>query len=208
LCAAWCRAAAQPSRGLVRSACAIILRLRACIHRGNTLTTLSPRIAVLSPLQGSVGSPTRWRDSARRCGRRPSVFTTTTPRIKRKRASELPVDNAPAKTQRHSEKYFAKCAIGFAEYSVSSREINRAESHTGITPITQQGHPQIKCCNCRLIAGGWCSSVQDRMYRRRRRAPSGPNLTLRFAWGFPEELACASLGHAQANGYPVEPSQP
>jgi hypothetical protein len=37
---------------------------------------------------------------------------------------------------------------------------------------------------------------------------SGPNLTLRFGWGFPEGLACASLGHAQANEYPVEPSRP
>jgi hypothetical protein len=37
---------------------------------------------------------------------------------------------------------------------------------------------------------------------------SGPNLTLRFAWGFPEELACASLGYAQANEYLVEPSRP
>ena len=37
---------------------------------------------------------------------------------------------------------------------------------------------------------------------------SGPNLTLRFAWGFPEGLACASLGYAQANEYPVEPRRP
>jgi uncharacterized protein YjbJ (UPF0337 family) len=37
---------------------------------------------------------------------------------------------------------------------------------------------------------------------------SGPNLTLRFAWGFPEELACASLGYARANEDPVEPSRP
>src|SRR5258705_9736042 len=33
---------------------------------------------------------------------------------------------------------------------------------------------------------------------------SGPNLTLRFAWGFPEGLACASLGDARANEHPIE----
>jgi ATP-dependent DNA ligase len=37
---------------------------------------------------------------------------------------------------------------------------------------------------------------------------SGPNLTLRFAWGFPEGLACASLGDARANKHPIEPSRP
>ncbi len=37
---------------------------------------------------------------------------------------------------------------------------------------------------------------------------SGPNLTLRFAWGFPEGLACASLGDARANEHPIEPSRP
>lgn len=37
---------------------------------------------------------------------------------------------------------------------------------------------------------------------------SGPNLTFRFGWGFPEELACASLGYARANEHPVEPSRP
>lgn len=54
-----------------------------------------------------------------------------------------------------------------------------------------------------------CMDSEDICRReRRRRAASGPNLTLRFAWGFPEELACASLGYAQANEYPVEPSRP
>jgi hypothetical protein len=54
------------------------------------------------------------------------------------------------------------------------------------------------CANC--CAGGKKSYLQQHS--------SGPNLTLRFAWGFPEELACASLGYAQANEYPVEPSRP
>src|SRR5260370_25172739 len=35
---------------------------------------------------------------------------------------------------------------------------------------------------------------------------SGPNLTLRFAWGFPEGLACASLGDARANEHPIQPT--
>jgi hypothetical protein len=39
-------------------------------------------------------------------------------------------------------------------------------------------------------------------------SPSGPNLTLRFAWGFPEAFACASLGDARTNQYPIEPSRP
>ncbi len=38
--------------------------------------------------------------------------------------------------------------------------------------------------------------------------PSGPNLTFRFAWGFPAGLACASLRHARANKYPIEPRRP
>jgi hypothetical protein len=37
---------------------------------------------------------------------------------------------------------------------------------------------------------------------------SGPNLTVRFAWGFPEALAYASLGDARANEDPIEPSRP
>ena len=37
---------------------------------------------------------------------------------------------------------------------------------------------------------------------------SGPNLTLRFAWGFPEGLACASLRDARANEHSIEPSRP
>ena len=37
---------------------------------------------------------------------------------------------------------------------------------------------------------------------------SGPNLTLRFALGFLEGLACASLGDARANEHPIEPSRP
>jgi len=45
----------------VLSACAIILRLRACIHGGNTLTTRSPRIAVLIPCYNEVSrSLTQW----------------------------------------------------------------------------------------------------------------------------------------------------
>jgi len=32
-----------------------------------------------------------------------------------------------------------------------------------------------------------------------RRPTSGPNLTLRFAWGFPGALACASLGNGRTN---------
>jgi hypothetical protein len=42
----------------------------------------------------------------------------------------------------------------------------------------------------------------------RAKRPSGPNLTLRFAWGFPEALAYASLGDARANEYPIEPNRP
>ena len=40
------------------------------------------------------------------------------------------------------------------------------------------------------------------------RLSSGPNLTLRFALGFLEGLACASLGDARANEHPIEPSGP
>jgi hypothetical protein len=37
---------------------------------------------------------------------------------------------------------------------------------------------------------------------------SGPNLTFRFASGFPAGLACASLRHARANKYPIERRRP
>ena len=33
---------------------------------------------------------------------------------------------------------------------------------------------------------------------------SGPNLTFRFAWGFPGGLVCASLRNARANEHPIE----
>jgi hypothetical protein len=85
-------------RGPVRSARAIILRLRACIHGGNTLTTQSPRISVLI-LRAALQTATV-------CIYNNSKGQTN------ERASELPVDNAPVKTQRRSEKNLAKRATG------------------------------------------------------------------------------------------------
>ena len=41
-----------------------------------------------------------------------------------------------------------------------------------------------------------------------KRDTSGPNLTVRFAWGFPEGPAYASLGDARANEHPIEPRRP
>src|SRR2546421_7932963 len=59
------------------------------------------------------------------------------------------------------------------------------------------------------LKSGW--SIRKRWRSSWRKATglsSGPNLTLRFAWGFPEGLACASLGDARANEHPIEPSRP
>ena len=64
---------------------------------------------------------------------------------------------------------------------------------------------------CRVANGGRCVREVPRARvraRRRSRPPSGPNLTLRFALGFLEGLACASLGDAGANEHPIEPSGP
>jgi hypothetical protein len=39
-------------------------------------------------------------------------------------------------------------------------------------------------------------------------APSGPNLTFRFAWGFSGRFACASLRNARANQHSIECRRP
>ena len=79
------------------------------------------------------------------------------------------------------------------------------------------------CGSLRMVSGSilWrrrhrarrADAISERLYRPLILAPgaspsSGPNLTFRFAWGFPEELACANLGDARANEHSFEPSRP
>jgi outer membrane immunogenic protein len=57
-------------------------------------------------------------------------------------------------------------------------------------------------CN-RQVDNKWVLGIEADFQGSAQRA-SGPNLTFRFVWGFPEGLACASLWDAQANEHRIE----
>jgi hypothetical protein len=86
--------------------------------------------------------------------------------------------------------YFGDIAVGtIGRCAGVPLHVDQWEWGCGLSTVSRRG----------VSASGTAANFDD---------ASGPNLTFRFAWGFPEQLACASLGHAQANEYPVEPSRP
>ena len=75
--------------------------------------------------------------------------------------------------------------------------------------VTRPGALEILPCALRDLQRSWEYFRRSDLHRLSAvDATSGPNLTIRFAQGFPAGLACASLRNARANEHSIECDRP